>query len=134
MGHPSLFLILYTLHSFSFCTSITVYDLPIPPFPSFPPSLSLLLICTFPTPPTLRTINQSLTNIPRATRNFLFILTRSHTNKSTIMGLQIYDFVSFFFTVLLDIFFREIRPRGAHKVPKQGPVIFVAAPHANQVK
>ncbi|KAF9375249.1 hypothetical protein CPB97_011577 [Podila verticillata] len=48
------------------------------------------------------------------------------------MGLQIYDFVSFFFTVLLDIFFREIRPRGAHKVPKQGPVIFVAAPHANQ--
>lgn len=50
------------------------------------------------------------------------------------MGLQIYDFVSFFFTVLLDIFFREIRPRGAHKVPKQGPVIFVAAPHANQVK
>lgn len=49
------------------------------------------------------------------------------------MGLQIYDFVSFFFTILLDIFFREIRPRGAHKVPRQGPVIFVAAPHANQV-
>ncbi|KAG0218144.1 hypothetical protein B0O80DRAFT_444465 [Mortierella sp. GBAus27b] len=48
------------------------------------------------------------------------------------MGLQIYDFVAFFFTILLDIFFREIRPRGAHKVPKQGPVIFVAAPHANQ--
>ncbi|KAF9311789.1 hypothetical protein BGZ91_006718, partial [Linnemannia elongata] len=48
------------------------------------------------------------------------------------MGLQIYDFVSFFFTLLLDIFFREIRPRGAHKVPKQGPVIFVAGPHANQ--
>ncbi|KAF9429526.1 hypothetical protein BGZ76_001216 [Entomortierella beljakovae] len=48
------------------------------------------------------------------------------------MGLQIYDFVSFFFTILLDIFFREIRPRGAHKIPKQGPVIFVAAPHANQ--
>ncbi|KAF9169922.1 hypothetical protein BGX21_009592 [Mortierella sp. AD011] len=48
------------------------------------------------------------------------------------MGLQIYDFVSFFFTIMLDIFFREIRPRGAHKVPKQGPVIFVAAPHANQ--
>jgi 1-acyl-sn-glycerol-3-phosphate acyltransferase len=50
------------------------------------------------------------------------------------MGLQIYDFVSFFFTLLLDIFFREIRPRGAHKVPKQGPVIFVAGPHANQVR
>ncbi|KAF9346514.1 hypothetical protein BGX26_001962 [Mortierella sp. AD094] len=48
------------------------------------------------------------------------------------MGLQIYDFVSFFFTIMLDIFFREIRPRGAHKIPKKGPVIFVAAPHANQ--
>ncbi|KAF9323090.1 hypothetical protein BG006_001767 [Podila minutissima] len=48
------------------------------------------------------------------------------------MALQIYDFVSFFFTILLDIFFREIRPRGAHKIPQKGPVIFVAAPHANQ--
>ncbi|KAG0362530.1 hypothetical protein BC939DRAFT_444573 [Gamsiella multidivaricata] len=48
------------------------------------------------------------------------------------MALQIYDFVAFFFTIMLDIFFREIRPRGAHKIPKKGPVIFVAAPHANQ--
>ncbi|KAI1291300.1 hypothetical protein EDD11_009025, partial [Mortierella claussenii] len=48
------------------------------------------------------------------------------------MGLQIYDFVSFFFTIALDIFFREIRPRGSHKIPRKGPVIFVAAPHANQ--
>ncbi|GJJ77683.1 glycerol-3-phosphate O-acyltransferase / dihydroxyacetone phosphate acyltransferase [Entomortierella parvispora] len=48
------------------------------------------------------------------------------------MGIQIYDFVSFFFTIMLDIFFREIRPRGAHKIPQKGPVIFVAAPHANQ--
>ncbi|KAF9993126.1 hypothetical protein BGZ80_008722 [Entomortierella chlamydospora] len=48
------------------------------------------------------------------------------------MGVQIYDFVSFFFTIMLDIFFREIRPRGTHKVPKKGPIIFVAAPHANQ--
>lgn len=53
--------------------------------------------------------------------------------KHQVMALQIYDFVSFFFTILLDIFFREIRPRGAHKIPQKGPVIFVAAPHANQV-
>ncbi|KAI9497823.1 hypothetical protein BDB00DRAFT_867952 [Zychaea mexicana] len=33
---------------------------------------------------------------------------------------------------MLDIFFREVRPRGAHRVPKEGPVIFVVAPHANQ--
>ncbi|KAI9313494.1 hypothetical protein BX666DRAFT_1864136 [Dichotomocladium elegans] len=33
---------------------------------------------------------------------------------------------------MLEVFFREIRPRGAHKIPMTGPVIFVAAPHANQ--
>ncbi len=49
------------------------------------------------------------------------------------MTLQSYDIVVSFFSVVLDIFFREIRPRGSHKVPKEGPVIFVAAPHANQV-
>ncbi|CAI2163339.1 6790_t:CDS:2 [Funneliformis geosporum] len=48
------------------------------------------------------------------------------------MTLQSYDVVVSFFNVVLDIFFREIRPRGSHKVPKEGPVIFVAAPHANQ--
>jgi glycerol-3-phosphate O-acyltransferase/dihydroxyacetone phosphate acyltransferase len=26
-----------------------------------------------------------------------------------------------------------VKPRGAHKIPSEGPVIFVAAPHANQV-
>jgi glycerol-3-phosphate O-acyltransferase/dihydroxyacetone phosphate acyltransferase len=30
-------------------------------------------------------------------------------------------------------FFREIRPRGAFNIPRDGPVIFVAAPHHNQV-
>ncbi|KAG2210538.1 hypothetical protein INT47_002480 [Mucor saturninus] len=33
---------------------------------------------------------------------------------------------------MLDIFFREVRPRGAHRIPKEGPVIFVVAPHVNQ--
>ncbi|CAG8502417.1 6821_t:CDS:2 [Paraglomus brasilianum] len=48
------------------------------------------------------------------------------------MGLQLYDLVVFFFSVVIDIFFREIRPRGSHKIPAEGPIIFVAAPHANQ--
>ena len=30
------------------------------------------------------------------------------------------------------IVFSEIRPRGAFKIPREGPVIFVAAPHHNQ--
>ncbi|ORY99926.1 hypothetical protein BCR43DRAFT_434269 [Syncephalastrum racemosum] len=36
------------------------------------------------------------------------------------------------FNLLLFLFFREVRPRGAHKIPKTGAVIFVVAPHANQ--
>lgn len=43
-----------------------------------------------------------------------------------------YDIALWIFILVLEIFFREIRPRGAHRVPKQGPVIFVVAPHANQ--
>ncbi|KAI8991181.1 hypothetical protein BDF20DRAFT_843170 [Mycotypha africana] len=43
-----------------------------------------------------------------------------------------YDCALWLFNVMLDVFFREIRPRGSHKIPKDGPLIFVAAPHANQ--
>ncbi|KAJ8651892.1 hypothetical protein O0I10_012537 [Lichtheimia ornata] len=43
-----------------------------------------------------------------------------------------YDTALWIFNIMLEVFFREIRPRGAHKIPKSGPVIFVAAPHANQ--
>ncbi|GBB99145.1 hypothetical protein RclHR1_03430006 [Rhizophagus clarus] len=43
-----------------------------------------------------------------------------------------YDILVFFFSVILDQFFREIKSRGSHKIPTEGPVIFVAAPHANQ--
>lgn len=44
----------------------------------------------------------------------------------------IYDLALCIFTVCLDIFFREIYPRGAWKIPKDGPLIIVAAPHTNQ--
>lgn len=45
----------------------------------------------------------------------------------------LYDFVLWAMSVLVDLFFREVHPRGAWKVPRQGPIILVAAPHANQV-
>jgi hypothetical protein len=45
----------------------------------------------------------------------------------------VYDLVLWLFSVLVDLFFREVHPRGSWKVPRRGPVIFVAAPHANQV-
>lgn len=44
----------------------------------------------------------------------------------------VYDSVLWFFSFCLDIFFREIYPRGVWRVPERGPVIIVAAPHANQ--
>lgn len=44
----------------------------------------------------------------------------------------LYDLVLHVFTFALDIFFREVYPRSSFRVPKAGPVIIVAAPHANQ--
>lgn len=46
----------------------------------------------------------------------------------------LYDFVLWAMSVLVDLFFREVHPRGAWKVPRSGPIILVAAPHANQVR
>ncbi|KAA8915704.1 hypothetical protein TRICI_002147 [Trichomonascus ciferrii] len=52
----------------------------------------------------------------------------------TVLNLQtwVYDLILWVFGIIFDIFFREILPRGAFRIPKQGPVIFVGAPHANQ--
>jgi len=44
----------------------------------------------------------------------------------------VYDCMLFFWRMVTAIFFREIRPRGAYNIPRDGPVIFVAAPHSNQ--
>lgn len=43
-----------------------------------------------------------------------------------------YDVVVWLFLKIFHLFFREIRSRGAFRIPTEGPVIFVAAPHANQ--
>ena len=42
----------------------------------------------------------------------------------------IYDLFLWVFTVVVDLFFREIHPRSTWRIPKKGPVLFVAAPHA----
>lgn len=44
-----------------------------------------------------------------------------------------YDTFLWTMSVLVELFFREVHPRGSWKVPRHGPVLFVAAPHANQV-
>jgi 1-acyl-sn-glycerol-3-phosphate acyltransferase len=43
-----------------------------------------------------------------------------------------YDTMLLFWRIVTNLFFREIRPRGAYNIPRQGPVIFVAGPHHNQ--
>lgn len=44
-----------------------------------------------------------------------------------------YDLFLYFMGNLVNLFFREVVPRGSWRVPQTGPVLFVAAPHANQV-
>eukprot|EP00834_Sanchytrium_tribonematis_P008501 NODE_1021_length_2597_cov_0.482786.p1 type:complete len:342 gc:universal NODE_1021_length_2597_cov_0.482786:747-1772(+) len=43
-----------------------------------------------------------------------------------------YHVISKFFIMVVSIFFREIKSRGSHYIPKKGPVIFSIAPHHNQ--
>ncbi|EME45563.1 hypothetical protein DOTSEDRAFT_71309 [Dothistroma septosporum NZE10] len=56
---------------------------------------------------------------------------RSKKSKDAANGI-VYDVFLWVFTVVTDLFFREIHPRSSWRIPKRGPVIFVAAPHANQ--
>ena len=44
----------------------------------------------------------------------------------------VYDLILWTMSILTDLFFREIHPRGSWRIPRRGPVLFVAAPHANQ--
>ncbi|KAG7092430.1 hypothetical protein E1B28_008786 [Marasmius oreades] len=43
-----------------------------------------------------------------------------------------YDASIVFWRLIVNIFFREVRPRGAFNIPRDGPIILVAAPHNNQ--
>jgi glycerol-3-phosphate O-acyltransferase/dihydroxyacetone phosphate acyltransferase len=51
-----------------------------------------------------------------------------------LMNKYVYDAFLWTFSILVELFFREVHPRSSWKVPKEGPVIFVCAPHANQVR
>lgn len=44
-----------------------------------------------------------------------------------------FDIALLFWRCIINIFFRSIQPRGAWRIPTDGPVIFVGAPHHNQV-
>lgn len=53
---------------------------------------------------------------------------------SSVMASFMYDLVLSTFSMMIDIFFREIQVRGSWRVPRHGPIIIVAGPHANQVR
>ncbi|KAF2089315.1 hypothetical protein K490DRAFT_72133 [Saccharata proteae CBS 121410] len=57
---------------------------------------------------------------------------RPRKSKLAPMNNFVYDILLWTFSILVDLFFREVHPRSSWKVPRSGPVIFVAAPHANQ--
>ncbi|KAI9654455.1 MAG: hypothetical protein M1831_005421 [Alyxoria varia] len=48
------------------------------------------------------------------------------------MSTWTYDLLLWVFSIVVDLFFREVHPRSSWKIPRTGPVLFVGAPHANQ--
>lgn len=57
-------------------------------------------------------------------------------NKNPVLSTTsnlVYDGALLFWRTVVNLFFREVRPRGAFNIPREGPVIFAAAPHHNQV-
>jgi glycerol-3-phosphate O-acyltransferase / dihydroxyacetone phosphate acyltransferase len=57
---------------------------------------------------------------------------KQHQSGQRLLAPWLYDLGLWIFALCLDIFFREVYPRGAWQIPKRGPVIIIAAPHANQ--
>lgn len=45
---------------------------------------------------------------------------------------MIFELLRFVIRLILNLFFREIKVRGFHNIPNEGPVLFAVAPHANQ--
>lgn len=68
--------------------------------------------------------------VPRvAARVIAKLLARNHLMATNIA----FDLALLFWRLIINIFFRSIQPRGAWRIPTEGPVIFVGGPHHNQV-
>ncbi|KAG9386791.1 CTR1 suppressor protein [Pyrenophora tritici-repentis] len=48
--------------------------------------------------------------------------------KLAVMNVYVYDAFLWTFSILVELFFREVHPRSSWKVPKEGPVIFFVDP------
>lgn len=78
----------------------------------------------------LRKMSSSSSSSPQPVDKEGNVIQRYHD--PSWLRLVAFDILAWLLSVTFSGFFREIRPRGAFRIPKSGPVIFVAAPHANQ--
>lgn len=60
-------------------------------------------------------------------------LLREENRGKDPMNRFVYDLVVWILAIIMDLFFREVHPRSSWRIPRTGPVLFVAAPHSNQV-
>lgn len=74
----------------------------------------------------------SKSNVVKATKGNKDDRRDASGKKLAVMNKYVYDAFLWTFSILVELFFREVHPRSSWKVPKEGPVIFVCAPHANQ--
>lgn len=83
------------------------------------------------------TTDEAARDMAQALRNqcgFLLIRSLSKIREFlfSLIHAFLYDLVICFFDLIITTFFREVRTRGGFNIPKEGPVIFVCAPHHNQ--
>lgn len=87
-------------------------------------------------PPFIRRLRFLIPTPLRSAARFVIRYSAMFLHARGILGSNwVYDVVASMWRVVIDIFFREIRSRGAWKIPRQneGAVIFVVGPHHNQV-
>lgn len=70
--------------------------------------------------------------LQRFSRSCVQMVAQMLYNRNLLASNVAYDLAIFLLKLIINLFFREIRPRGSHKIPIRGPLIFVAAPHHNQ--
>ncbi|KAN0059865.1 Glycerol-3-phosphate/dihydroxyacetone phosphate acyltransferase [Thecaphora frezii] len=86
---------------------------------------------------TLRDFDRFLRSLPLPLHRFVpailaRLICRAFRAHNLMASNLAFDLALLFWRIIINLFFREIRPRSSWRIPKEGPVIFVAAPHHNQ--
>jgi hypothetical protein len=72
----------------------------------------------------------------RITRAIIEMMARTLHKRGALASSLFFDVLVMMWTTIISLFFREIRSRGAWKIPREGEgaLIFVVGPHHNQVR